>query len=112
MFRYFCHACLRPTEFKTIAGFVDGSHALECMECGGRTLSHSCRQVHHSQESNLLPIALGAMGVVCPECKLLYQVGEVVATFNPSAGATLASVALLLFGLVALDKLASRVKRR
>jgi hypothetical protein len=52
------------------------------------------------------------MEIVCPECKLLYQVGEVVATFNPSAGAAITSFALLLFGVVALDKLASRVTRR
>jgi hypothetical protein len=52
------------------------------------------------------------MEIVCPDCRLLYQVGEVVATFNPSAGAAITSIALLLFGVVALDKLASRVKRR
>lgn len=113
MFTNFCPNCYRTTAFQVLADFTDGSRAIQCTACGGRYLSHVCAHHHHSlQQPSLLPIAIGAMGVVCKECKLLYQFGQEVAKYNPNAGAAIMAVALLLFGIVALDQLATRNKRR
>jgi DNA-directed RNA polymerase subunit RPC12/RpoP len=112
MLRYFCHHCLRATEFNTVVGFDEGSQAIECSQCGSRFLAHSCCQQRPTyQQPNLLPIAVGAMGVVCPECKVLYQLSQEVGKCNPSAGAAIATLAFVIFGIVALDRLAGKKRR-
>lgn len=107
----FCPNCYRTTAIQVLADFTDGSQATQFTLCGVRYLSHNCGHHHSLPQPSLLPIAVGAMGVVCKECKLLYQFGEAVAKHNPNAGAAIMAVALLLFGIVALDRLAKNTKR-
>ncbi len=81
-------------------------------QCGSRLVAHSCCQQRPTyQQPNLLPIAVGAMGVVCPECKVLYQLSQGVGKYNSSAGAAIATLAFVIFGIVALEKLAGKKRR-
>jgi hypothetical protein len=108
----FCPKCLRTSVFETILRFDDGAEGLQCTSCHCRFLLHQCDHHYPISQPSLLPLALGAMSVICPECRTLYNFGATVARFNPQLGKGIMALALLLFGAVALDKLTSRPKGR
>ncbi|HEX3557631.1 MAG TPA: hypothetical protein VHU19_00395 [Pyrinomonadaceae bacterium] len=80
----------------TSAGYYpDGSQALVTSCCGrdGGVL-HQCPHTLFSQPS-WLPLLLAGVGIVCPDCRAVYDLGVKVEPQYPEAGEALKAVGLI-----------------
>ncbi len=111
-----CRQCNEQTYLEHAGFYEDGSQKLlcSCKKDGG--VLHSCAYGNPLTSPAWLPLVMAGVGIVCPQCKKVYDLGVEIEPAYPQAGATLQAIgfiagALVVIGIVG-DLLQSRKRRR
>lgn len=112
-----CGHCKQRTYLKHAGYYDDGSQRLLCSCCdkdGG--VLHRCSHDNRLLSPTWLPLAIAGIGIVCPRCKRIYDLGVTIEPVYREAGEALKIVGLFAGILVAIgvvsDLLQGRKRRR
>lgn len=97
-----CRKCSHAPALQQAGKYPDGSVQMLCGCChadGG--VLHHCSHDLFSVQPRWLPLLLAGIGIVCPKCKQVYDLGVKIEPVNPEAGETLKAVGLFV-GIVVL----------
>lgn len=91
-----CGKCLTTTILPL--GYIPNcGDVLQCAWCGAGYVAHPCQSNHHSQsaaQGMLLEILVSGMSKACPQCGVLYRIGEFVERIDPNAGRAIKQFAI------------------
>lgn len=111
-----CRQCNKQTYLEHAGYYDDGSQKLlcSCKKDGG--VLHSCAYGNPLTSPAWLPLVIAGVGIVCPQCKKVYDLGVIITPVYPQAGEVLKAVGFVAGLLVAIglvnDLLQGRKKRR
>jgi hypothetical protein len=111
-----CGNCAERTALKVSQVYEDGSigHLCSCCERDGG-VSHKCQYGGPLSAPRWLPMLVAGVGVVCPTCKRVYDLGVRIEPTYPEAGQALKMAGLglgiiILIGVVG-DALQGKKRR-
>lgn len=112
-----CGNCATTTSLKVAGSYEDGSIGYLCSCCehdGG--VAHQCQYGGPLTAPEWLPLLMAGVGIVCPTCKRVYDLGVRIEPTYPEAGHSLKVVGLglgilILIGVVG-DALQGKNRRR
>jgi len=92
-----CGNCATTTALKVAQAYEDGSigHLCSCCERDGG-VSHKCQYGGPLSATRWLPLLEAGVGVVCPTCKRVYDLGVRIEPTYPEVGQALKIVGLSL----------------
>ena len=108
-----CRQCSQKTYLKQAGYYDDGSQKLLCSCCekdGG--VLHSCAHSSRLASPAWLPLFTAGIGIVCPQCKKVYDLGVTIEPVYPQAGEILKAVGLFTGVLVAIGLVSDLVQGR
>jgi hypothetical protein len=111
-----CRQCNRETYLEHSGYYDDGSQRLlcSCRKDGG--VLHSCAYGSPLTSPAWLPLVMAGVGIICPQCKKVYDLGVTIEPVYPQAGEVLKVVGFFAGVLVAIglvnDLLQGRKGRR
>lgn len=111
-----CRQCNEHTYLEHAGYYGDGSQKLlcPCKKDGG--VLHSCPYGNPLTSPTWLPLVMAGVGVVCPQCKKVYDLGVEIEPVYPQAAEVLKAVGLfagLFVGITLVsDLLQGRKGRR
>ena len=89
-----CRQCNEQTHLEHAGYYNDGSQKLlcSCKKDGG--VLHSCAYGNPLTSPAWLPLVMAGVGIICPQCKKVYDLGVTIEPVYPQAGEVLKVVGL------------------
>jgi len=104
--------CNEQTYLEHAGYYDDGSQKLlcSCKKDGG--VLHSCAYGSPLTSPAWLPLVMAGVGIVCPQCKKVYDLGVIITPVYPQAGEVLKAVGLFAGIVVLLGVVGDLLGRR
>jgi hypothetical protein len=107
----YCEPC--RTNLTATGHHKDGSTLHVCGKCGGRKVSHRCHADAPLSVISVLLFPLTALFYAyCPQCKVVYNLGEFIEPVNPSLAEWLKKAAVVGLVVAILDALTNEPKKK